>query len=116
MVVYSDNIKPYRGENNTRREAIPNIQATSCFVNELLEDTEEDAVDDQPPEVEDHLSSDSFTQDSEMDTSRDVLVTKSSVCFVINKVTTIYPDGCAETSRNSQIVHCKDVDPEDVDF
>lgn len=46
---------------------------SDSFVNELLEDTEEDAVDDQPPEVEDHLSCDVL-----------VLVTKSSVCFVIN--------------------------------
>lgn len=31
---------------------------SDSFVNELLEDTEEDAVDDQPPEAEDHLMSD----------------------------------------------------------
>lgn len=57
---------------------------SDSFVNEPLEDTEEDAVDDQPSEAEDHLISDFTAQDSEMGTNRDVIVTKSSVCFVIN--------------------------------
>lgn len=89
---------------------------SDSFVNELLEDTEEDTVDDQPLKVKDHLSSDSSAQDGEMDTSSDVIVTKSSICFVINKVTTTYPDGRTEISRNSQIVCSEDVDPEDVVF
>lgn len=89
---------------------------SDSIVNEQLEGREQDVVDDQPPEVEDHLSSDSSAQGSEMYTSRNVLVTKSSVCFVINKVTTTYPDGRTEKSGNSQIVYSEDVDPEDVDF
>lgn len=69
---------------------------SDSFVNEILEDTEEDAVYDQPPEAEDHLTNDSSAHDSEID----ALVTESSVCFVINKVTTTYPDGRTEVSRN----------------
>lgn len=88
---------------------------SDSFVNELLENTEEDAVDEQTPETEDRLL-DSSASDSEMDTDRDVTITKSSVCFVINKVTTTYPDGRTEVSRTSQIIYSEDVDPEDVDF
>lgn len=84
-------------------------------MNELLENTEEDAVDEHTPETEDRLL-DSSASNSEMDTDRDVTVTKSSVCFLINKVTTTHPDGRTEVSRTSQIIYSEDVNPEDVDF
>uniref|UniRef100_A0A8W8NWS1 Uncharacterized protein n=1 Tax=Magallana gigas TaxID=29159 RepID=A0A8W8NWS1_MAGGI len=32
------------------------------------------------------------------------------------RLTTTYPDGRTEISRNSQIIYSEDVDPEDVDF
>lgn len=54
------------------------------------------AVDDQPPEGEGRLVSVSSAHDSELDTSRDALVTTSTVCFLIDRVTTSYPDGIAE--------------------
>ena len=49
----------------------------------LLENTEKDAVDEHTPETEDRLL-DSSASDSEMETNRDVTVTKTSVCFLIN--------------------------------
>lgn len=48
---------------------------SDSFVNELLENTEEDAVDEHTPETEDCLL-DSSASDSEVDTDRDVTVTK----------------------------------------
>uniref|UniRef100_K1PJC9 Protein tramtrack, beta isoform n=1 Tax=Magallana gigas TaxID=29159 RepID=K1PJC9_MAGGI len=88
---------------------------SDSFVNELLENTEEDAGDEHTPETENCLL-DSSASDSEMDTDRDVTVTKSSVCFLINKVTTTHPDGRTEVSRTTQIIYSEDINPEDVDF
>lgn len=65
--------------------------SSDSFVDELLENTEEDAVGEHTPETEDCLL-DSSASDSEMDTDREVTVTKSSVCFLFNKVTTTHPD------------------------
>lgn len=58
------------------------------------------------------------TSDSQSahDNEMDPLVTKSSVCFVIDKVITIYRDERTEVSRNSQIIYSEEVDSEDVDL
>jgi hypothetical protein len=57
-----------------------------------------------------------YESESDIDVNNNVVRTKSTVCLILNKVMTTYPDGKIEVSRNSEILYSEDLKPEEVDF
>ena len=101
---------------------------SDAFVNDLLE--ENPTLDEEENTTESQLGAEDKTtesntdydtvseseSESDIDMNHNVIRTKSTVCLILNKVTTTYPDGKIEVSRNSQILYSEDLKPEEVDF
>ncbi|XP_062592270.1 uncharacterized protein LOC134253704 [Saccostrea cucullata] len=94
------------------------------FVRDLLDAEnltrpEEEDIDDEgrSETPESRVEYETLSEREESDNEHNnVTQVKSTICLILNKVTTTFPDGKIEVSRDSQILYSEDIDPENVDF